>query len=97
MTGYRTMREKHQQEVNEFPLGFAFGDKQFEEMMRKWGLDAKKKSDLAKVSHLFSGAYILNKDIPAYKEMSRRPGVENYAQWRIGMHFYCSGRQKHKR
>lgn len=54
MMDYRTMKEKHQQEVNEFPLGFAFGDKQFEEMMRKWGLDAKKKSDLAKVSHLFA-------------------------------------------
>lgn len=76
MMDYRTMREKHQQEVNEFPLGFAFGDKQFEEMMRKWGLDAKKKSDLAKVSHLFAGAYILKKDIPAYKEMSRRHSKE---------------------
>lgn len=72
MMDYKTMREKHQQEVNEFPLGFAFGDKQFEEMMRKWGLDAKKKSDLAQVAHLFAGAYILKKDIPAYKDMSRR-------------------------
>lgn len=72
MMSYKTMREKHQQEVNEFPLGFAFGDKQFEEMMRKWGLNAKKKSDLAQVAHLFAGAYILKKDIPAYKDMSRR-------------------------
>lgn len=72
MMNYRMMKEKHQQEVNEFPLGFAFGDKQFEEMMRKWGLDAKKKRDLAQVAHLFAGAYILKKDIPAYKDMSHR-------------------------
>ena len=72
METYRELRERQQQEVNSFPLGFAFGNKQFEEMMEKWGLDAKKNSDLAQVAHLFSGAYILKKDIPAYKEMGRR-------------------------
>jgi len=39
-------------------------------------LDARKDSDLAKVSHLFAGAYILKKDIPAYKEMTRRHTTE---------------------
>lgn len=76
MNEYRTMIEKHQQEVNKFPLGFAYGDKQFEEMMHKWGLDARKESDLSQVSHLFAGAYILKKDIPAYKDMSRRHSEE---------------------
>jgi len=64
--------ERQKQEVNNFPLGFAFGNKQFEEMMAKWGLDAKKDSDLAQVAHLFSGAYILKKDVPAYKDMCQR-------------------------
>jgi len=64
--------ERQQQELNNFPLGFAFGNKQFEEMMADWGLDAKKDSDLAQVAHLFAGAYILKKDIPAYKDMCRR-------------------------
>lgn len=72
MNEYRTMKERHQDEVNNFPLGFAFGDKQFEEMMQKWGLDAKNDADLAKVAHLYAGAYILKKDIPAYKDMSKR-------------------------
>lgn len=72
METYRELRERQQQEVNNFPLGFAFGNKQFEEMMEKWDLDAKKDSDLAQVIHLFSGAYILKKDIPAYKDMCRR-------------------------
>ena len=39
---YAELKKKHQDEVNAFSLGFAFGDKQFEEMMNKWGLDAKK-------------------------------------------------------
>ena len=72
MIGYNALREQQQQEVNNFPLGFAFGNKQFKEMMSKWGLDADNESDLKKVSHLFSGAYILKRDIPAYKEMCRR-------------------------
>lgn len=72
MNRYAELQQRQQQEVNNFPLGFAFGNKQFEEMMSGWGLDAKKKSDLAQVAHLFAGAYILKKDIPAYKDMSRR-------------------------
>lgn len=72
MNEYKAMQERQQQEVNSFPLGFAFGNKQFEEMMAKWGLDAKKDSDLAQVAHLFAGAYIRKKDIPAYRDMSRR-------------------------
>lgn len=72
MESYRELRERQQQEVNNFPLGFAFGNKQFEEMMAKWGLDAKKDRDLAQVASLFGGAYILKKDVPAYKDMSRR-------------------------
>jgi len=42
MIDYKTLREKQQQEVNEFPLGFAFGNKQFEEMMKKMGVGCQK-------------------------------------------------------
>ncbi len=72
MESYTEMMERQQQKVNNFPLGFAFGNKQFEDMMAKWGLDAKKDSDLAQVASIFSGAYILKKDFPAYKNMCRR-------------------------
>ncbi len=72
MESYKEMMERQQQEVNNFPLGFAFGNKQFEEMMARWGLDAKKDNDLAQVASLFGGAYILKKDFPAYKDMCRR-------------------------
>ncbi len=48
----------------------------FEKMMADWGLDAKKTSDLEQVAHLFSGAYILKKDIPAYEDMCQRHDQE---------------------
>ena len=39
MNKYAELRNRQQEEFNALPLGFAFGDKQFEEMMKKWGLD----------------------------------------------------------
>ena len=47
MNEYRAMKKRHQQEVHAFPLGYAFGNQQFKELMSKWGLDADKKEDLA--------------------------------------------------
>lgn len=38
MNLYQKMREKQQREINEFPLGAAFSNEQFEEMMKKFGL-----------------------------------------------------------
>lgn len=76
MPTYAEMKKQHQEELNKFPLGAAFSNQQFEEMMRKWGLDAKEKSDLAKVTHLCEGAYMQKKDVPAYNEMMRRHRAE---------------------
>lgn len=42
MESYRELRDRQQKEFNELPLGFAFSDKQFDEMMEKWGLDPEK-------------------------------------------------------
>ena len=36
------LRNRQQEEFNALPLGFAFGQKQFDEMMRGWGLDPEK-------------------------------------------------------
>lgn len=70
---YAELKKKHQDEVNAFPLGFAFGDKQFKEMMSKWGLDADNDEDLKKIAYLgIGGAYIRKSDIPAYNEMAER-------------------------
>ena len=35
---YEELKNKHEQEMNAFPLGACFSQKQFEEMMQKWGL-----------------------------------------------------------
>lgn len=34
---YAELRQRQQEEFNQLPLGFAFSDKQFNEMMKEWG------------------------------------------------------------
>ena len=46
MNKYAELRQRQQQEVNALPIGFAFGNRQFEEMMRGWGLDPEKDLDI---------------------------------------------------
>ena len=60
MNKYQELRNRQQQEFNALPLGFAFGSKQFAEMMRGWGLDPDK--DVDKIYHIGSGGYIQKKD-----------------------------------
>ena len=38
MNGYVELRQRQQEEFNALPLGFAFSQKQFDEMMRDWGI-----------------------------------------------------------
>ena len=66
---YNELKQVHQNDINQFPLGFAFSDVQVEEMMQKWGLTTKK-SDLKKVVSLGSGCYILRDDIAAYNALT---------------------------
>ena len=56
MESYRELRERQQKEFNELPLGFAFSDKQFYEMMQKWGLDPIK--DLDKIYQIPFGGFL---------------------------------------
>lgn len=35
---YAELRQKHQERIDALPLGFAFSDKQFKEVMAEWGL-----------------------------------------------------------
>ena len=45
MNKYAELRSRQQKEVNALPLGFAFSNRQFEEMMKGWGLDPEKDLD----------------------------------------------------
>lgn len=66
---YKELRQRQQDEVNAFPIGAAFGQQQFDEMMKNWGL---KPEDTKEIASLGCGCFIRKKDIPAFNEMSDR-------------------------
>lgn len=68
MESYRELRDRQQKEFNELPLGFAFSDKQFDEMMGKWGLDPEK--DLDKIYRIPGGGFIQKKDHKHFHEVT---------------------------
>lgn len=71
MESYQNMKIRHQQEVNAFPIHFAFGDEQIKRNFAELGLDPEK--DMDKITIVpGTGGFILNKDAPARKEMSER-------------------------
>ena len=60
MNEYQKLQNRQQQEFNALPLGFAFGNKQFAEMMRGWGLDPEKDTD--KIFSIGYGGFVQKKD-----------------------------------
>jgi hypothetical protein len=63
---YLTLKQKHQAEVDAFPMAFAFSDKQFEEAMAKLELKAK---DTDKVLSIGGGGIIRKTDREAFHYM----------------------------
>ena len=57
---YMELKRRQQEEFNALPLGFAFSQKQFNEMMENWDLDPGKDTD--KIYHVGAGGYIQKKD-----------------------------------
>jgi len=76
MSKYSELKSKHQAEVNAFPLGFAFSEKQFNEMMEKWGLTP---DDTDKIYHIGMGGYVRKSDAEAMHEMFARHEAEHKA------------------
>ena len=70
MNQYQEMRDRQQQEFNALPLGFAFGQKQFNEMMRGWGLHPER--DVKKICAIGAGGYIQKKDVELLRQTSAR-------------------------
>lgn len=66
---YKELRQRQQDEVNAFPIGAAFTNEQFGEMMKNWGL---KPEDTKEIASLGCGCFIRKKDIPAFNGMSDR-------------------------
>lgn len=98
MSKYTELKSKHQNEVNAFPLGFAFNNTQFDEMMARWGL---KPTDIREILSIGGGGYVRKDDAKAMHEMFDRHESElktamqdpNFAfeafDYELGNHEYC--------
>ena len=74
MNKYSELRQKQQEEFNALPLGFAFSQKQFDEMMRGWGLNPEK--DLDKILRIPGGGYVQKKDADLLHKTRERHDAE---------------------
>ena len=92
---YVKLRDKQQQEVDDFPMFFAFSEEQFKEGLNKWGVTKK---DLLSIS---LGGFIQKKDSNKWGELSTQHYEESeearkddeyvYQMFRyeLGNHEYC--------
>ena len=70
MNAYTKLKKKHQDEVNAFPMFFAFSQQQFDEGMKKLGLEP---TDTDKIYKLGStGGFYRKSDSEALQEMFSR-------------------------
>ena len=74
MNRYAELRHRQQEEFNALPLGFAFSQKQFDEMMQGWGLDPEK--DLDKILRIPGGGYVQKKDADLLHKTRERHDAE---------------------
>lgn len=74
MNRYLELKQKHQDEVNKFPMAFAFNKRQFEEGMKKLGLEP---TDTDKVYRLGgTGGFYKKTDAEALHGMFKRHSTE---------------------
>ena len=70
MNKYDILKSKHQERFNSLPIGFAFSNEQFEEMMQNWGL---KPTQTDKICYVFGKTGFARKaDLPLIKETIRK-------------------------
>lgn len=74
MNEYAELRQRQQAEFDALPLGFAFSQKQFNEMMVGWGLDPEK--DLDKILSIPGGGYVQKKDAGLLHQTAERHDAE---------------------
>lgn len=73
MNTYKTMKDQHQKEVNDFPMFFAFSNSQFDEGMKNFGLEP---SDTDKIYSLGGGGYYKKTDAEKLHSMFNRHDEE---------------------
>ena len=69
MNAYKLLKDRQQKEMNAFPLGAAFSNSQFEEMMQKLGLTV---NDTDKICSIGGGCYLRKTDRTAFTDMIKR-------------------------
>ena len=69
MNIYKELKDRHQKEMDAFPLGAAFSGDQFAEMMQKWGLTV---DDTDKICSIGGGCFIRKSDKEAFFNMLKR-------------------------
>lgn len=74
MNVYQEMRKRHQEEVNAFPMKFAFSQKQFERGMCELGLNPV--TDTNKVVGIPGGGFIREVDKQAFLDLFERHSKE---------------------
>jgi len=70
MNKYLKMKKDHQKELNNFPMFFAFSNKQFDEGMQEFGLDPEEDTD--KIYSIGRGGFIKKKNSKEFAEMFKR-------------------------
>lgn len=70
---YLTLKRKQQEEVNNFPMIYAFDDKRFKEEMEKRGLT---ETDTDKLYRVANGVFVLKTDSKALSDMVNRHDKE---------------------
>lgn len=69
MNTYEQLKNKHQKEMDAFPLGAAFSNEQFEKMMQKWGLTV---ADTDKICSIGAGCFIRKSDKETFFNMLKK-------------------------
>lgn len=72
MNKYIELKDRHQKEVNEFPMMFAFSQEQFEEGMKKLGVTSKE--ELVSIGY---GGFVRKTDAKAYVQLIKRMDDED--------------------
>ena len=102
MNKYKGLKDKQQKEIDAFPFGVCFSEKQYEEMMTKWNLSV---DDTDKICAVGGGCYIRKTDKDAFLNMLKRFEEEKQAAinedstgngfiydmflYELGNHEYC--------
>ena len=73
MNAYQEMKDRQQKEFDAFPVGAAFSNQQFQQMMEKWGLTV---NDTDKICSIGGGCYIRKTDKEALRDLINRLNKE---------------------